>query len=249
MAQGRAMHQNYRDELAGLAADYRREKTRIIEAGRAEWQQLREQLKVEFCQAKAALLARQQKEWQKTVWRERSLLGRAWNAYDAGRSAKNAVGQVGKTLWASVSARSRLTALRQQQAEERLVAFEALNIEVRRRHADLSADIDRRLDDNHERYLAAGTSTHCRYSAEKRDYAGKWAEHSEARREAWQQFREKWKSLELDRRRNERQQANLQGLYQQQRENLRMLKGQETQASLQQYDRGKIKNRDDDMER
>lgn len=68
MAEGRAMHQHCRDELAGLAADYRREKTRIIEAGKAERQQLREQFKVEFRQARAALLARQQKECQKTIW-------------------------------------------------------------------------------------------------------------------------------------------------------------------------------------
>jgi len=103
MAQGRTMHLYYRDELASLAADYRRDKARLIEAGKEERRQLREQLNVEFRQATAALLARQQKEWQTMVWRERSLLGRAWNAYDAGRSAENALGRARKTLWASVS--------------------------------------------------------------------------------------------------------------------------------------------------
>jgi hypothetical protein len=43
-----------------------------------EKRQLREYLKIAFQQAKADLFARQQMEWQTTVWRERSLLGRAW---------------------------------------------------------------------------------------------------------------------------------------------------------------------------
>jgi len=210
---------------------------------------LREQLNVEFRQATAALLARQQKEWQTMVWRERSLLGRAWNAYDAGRSAENALGRARKTLWATVSARSRLAALRQHQAEERQASFKAFKVETRRRNAELSADIDRRLDGNHKRHLTARASTHRRYSAKKRDYAGNWAERTEARREAWRQFREKWEPIEQDRHRYERQQANLQRLHEQQSENLRRLKEQEERVATRQRSRGMNRSRDDGVER
>ena len=51
MAQGRAMHQHYRDELACLAADYRRDKARILDMARKERRQLRERLNVERHQA------------------------------------------------------------------------------------------------------------------------------------------------------------------------------------------------------
>ena len=249
MAQGRAMHQHYRDELAGLAADYRRDKARIIEAAKDERRQLREQLNVEFREAKAMLLARQQKEWQTTVWRERSLLGRAWNAYDAGRSADSVFGQVGKTLRVSVSARSRLAALRQHQVEERQAVFQTLNAEVRKRQAELGVDIDRRLDGNHKRHLATRASRYRRYQAEKRDYAGKWAERTEARREEWRQFREKWERLERDRRRSKQQRANLQRLHEQQRKNLRRLREQEKQGSSQHRGRGRGRTQDWGMER
>ena len=249
MAQGRAMHQHYRDELAGLAADYRRDKARIIETGHEERRQLREQHNVEFRQAKAVLLARQQKEWQRKAWRERSLLGRAWNAFDAGRSAKSAVGRISKTIWASASARSRLATLRQQQAEERMAAFQALNAEARKHQALLSADINHRLDNNHKRHLAVRASTLQRYNAEKRDYAGKWAERTEARREAWRQFREKWELLERDRLRSEQQQANLARLHQQQRETLRHLKEQENQLAKRQPSHLRSRSRSHGIER
>ena len=249
VAQGRAMHQHYRDELAGLADDYRREKAKIFEEGKKERQQLREQLNIGFRRAKIKLLARQQKEWRTKAWRERSLLGRVWNAFDAGRSAESFFGQAGKTLWASVSARSRLATLRQQQAEERLVAFQALNAEARKHQADLSTDIDHRLDDNHKRYLAARASTLHRYNAEKRDYAGKWAERAETRRAAWRQFREKWEPLERDRCRSEQQQANLERLHEQQRANLKQLKEQKERGALQRHSLGRTRSRDDGMER
>ncbi len=249
MVQGRAMHQHYREELSGLAAYYRRDKAKIFEAWREARRRLREQLTTEFRQAKADLLTRQQKEWQKTAWRERSLLGRAWNAYDAGRSAENAVGQIGKTLWASVSATSRLMSLRQHQKEERQAALQALNAEARKRQEELSTDNDRRLHNNHERHLEARASTLRRYDAEKRDYAGKWAERTEARREAWRQFREKWEPLERDRHRYERQQASLQRLHQQQRENLKRLREREERCASRQHSRGGSRSWDDDRER
>ena len=248
-AQGRVMHQHYRDELAGLAADYRRDKAKIIEAGREERQQLREQLKADFRRAKAELLARQQKEWQTTVWRERSLLGRAWNAYGAGKAVDSAMGRIGKTLWASISTRSRMATLRQHQSEERQAVFQVQNAEARKHQAELSADIDRRLDDNHKRHLAARSSTFRRYDAEKREYADKWTERTEARREAWRQFREKWEPLERDRRRYEQQQANLQRLHEQQRENLRHLREQDERGALRQRGLGRSRSRDDGMER
>ena len=249
MAQGRAMHQHYRDELAGLAADYRRDKAKIVEAGREERRQLREQLKIEFRQAKAALLAQQQKEWQTTVWRERSLLGRVWNAHDAGRSAESAVGRIGKTLWASVSRTSRLMSLHQHRKEGRQAILQARNSEARERQEEQSADIDRRLDGNHKRYLTARASTLLRYDAEKRDYAGKWAERIEAQRETWRQFREKWEPLERDRQRHERQQANLQELHEQQRKNLRHLREQEERGASRQPGRGRSRSYGDERER
>ena len=212
MTQGRIMHQHYRDELAGLATDYRRDKAKIVEAGKEGRLQLREQFNVEFRQAKAMLLARHQKEWRTKVWRERSLLGRAWNAYDAGRSAESALGQIGKTLSASVSARSRLAALRQHQSEERQAIFQDFKAEARKRQAELSADIDRRLDDNYKRHLSAQSSTLRRYDAEKSDYADKWAERTEARREGWRQFRVKWEPVERTRRLCESQKENMQKL-------------------------------------
>lgn len=210
---------------------------------------MREQLNIDFRQAKAALLARQQKDWQTTVWRERSLLGRAWNAYDAGRSAETALGQVGKTLWASVSTRSRLTALRQHQAEEWQASYQAFNGEARSRQTELRARIDHRLDDIHQRHIAARASTLRRYDAEKRDYSRKWAERSESRRKAWRQFREKWAPLERDRRRHERQQANLKKLHEQQREKLRSLRVQEKQTASRQRGRGRSRSRRDGIER
>ena len=249
MARGRAMHQHYRDELAGLAADYRRDKARIVEASRKERRQLRDRLNVEFRQAKAELLARQQREWQTTVWRERSILGRAWNAYDAARSSESALGRLGKTLWASISTGSRIAGLREHLAEERKATFQAYNAEARRRETEIRADVDSRLDDNHKRHLAARASALRRYDAEKGDYATKWSERTAARREAWSQFREKWEPLERDRRRHERQQANLQRLHQQQRENLRRLKEQERQAASRQRGRGRSRSRDDGIER
>ena len=249
MAQGRAMHQHYRDELAGLAADYRRDKARIIEARRKERRQLREQLNVDFRQAKADLFARQQQAWRARASRERSLLGRAWNAYDSGRSAETAVGRIGQTILASVSTGSRIAALRRHQAEERQTTFQALNADARRREAELRADVDRRLDDHHQRHLAARASALRRYDAEKRDYAAKWAERSEARRDAWRQFREKWEPLERDRRRHERQQGNLQRLHQQQRENLKRLEEREREAASRHPGRGRSRSRDDGMER
>ncbi len=249
MAQGRAMHQHYRDELAGLAADYRREKAKIVEAGREERRQLRQQLNVEFRKAKAALFAQQQKEWQTAAWRERSLLGRAWNAYKAGRRAESAVGRIGKTLWVSVSTTSRLVSLCQYQKEERQAILQAQNAEARMCQAELNVEIERRLDDNHQRQLAACASTYRRYQAEKRDYAGKWAERTEERREAWRQFRERWEPLERNRRRIEQQQANLKMLHEKQRANLRQLKEQEERSASRQPGRGRSRSRDDGMER
>lgn len=113
----------------------------------------------------------------------------------------------------------------------------------------LSGVLDRRLDDNHRRYLAARVSTVRCYNAEKRDYAGKWAEGAEARREGWRQLREMWESLERDRRRSERQQANLQRLHEQQRENLRHLKEREKSVANRHRRRMRSRSRDDAMER
>ena len=42
------------------------------------------------------------------AWREKSLLGRLWNAYDVSQTADNTSRRIGRALWATVSQSARI---------------------------------------------------------------------------------------------------------------------------------------------
>jgi len=77
---GRAMHEQYRAELANLGADYRRDKAKITEEQRIDLASLRAENRKLIGETMRAFTEQQNVERQSAAWRERSLLGRVWNA-------------------------------------------------------------------------------------------------------------------------------------------------------------------------
>ena len=101
---GRDMHEHYRTELASLGADYQRDKAGLRASHRAEQDRLQIEIRQAMKQAMRDLADTQRQERQTKAWREKSLLGRHWNAYDVGKSADSASQRIGRTLWATALA-------------------------------------------------------------------------------------------------------------------------------------------------
>lgn len=209
---GRDMHTHYRTELANLGADYQRDKVRLKAAHKAEQDALHAEVRQVMRDATRDLAEEQRREQRTIAWRERSLLGRMWNAYDAGRPAGSTGGRVGRTLWATISRSARLDGLRQSRVDQRQATYSDLKAWARDRTAEIRARQSQEFKANYERLQVARTSTLRQYEQEQKEYRRRWAERNQANRAAWQAFRAKYHHLERERQRHMRQQDNLRRL-------------------------------------
>jgi hypothetical protein len=205
---GRDMHEHYRQELSNLGADYQRDKQQIKAEQRAALAALKEENR-EAIRATMQAFAKQQDQERRTMlWRERSLLGRVWNAYDAGRQAEG-LERFGKTLWSTLSRSARLDSLHAERAARRQAVYQQAVGWAREREAELRTAGKAKLDANYRKFLAARESTLRQYETEQKDYRRQWAERTAIRREAWQEFRKTWEPRERTRQLHERQKENL----------------------------------------
>ena len=211
-ALGRAMHEHYREELANHGADYLRDKTKIKAEQHVELSVLKAENRKAIGDTMRAFAEQQNVERQTIAWRERSMLGRVWNAVDAGRSAKGWERRLGKTLWATVSKTARTESLRFDQRERRQAVYQEVVSWAGQREADLRVNFKARHDANYQKFTAARATTLDQYKAEQRDYRRMWGERSEARREAWREFRRLYEPKERIRQLHDRQRENLQQL-------------------------------------
>ena len=164
---GRAMHQNYRHELSNLAADYRRDKAIIGKEQRAEMAALKIDNNALIRETMRALANQQDQARRTIVWREKSMMGRVWNAVDAGRTAENIGQQVGKMLWATASKSARLTNLAAEQSRQRQIVYDAVAGRVRQRETDLRSACKEKFEANYQKFIAARESTIRQYRAEQ----------------------------------------------------------------------------------
>ncbi len=134
---GRAMHEHYRSELSNLAADYRRDKAMIGKEQQAEMAALKVENSAMIRGTMAAFSSQQDQTQRATAWREKSLLGRVWNAVDAGRTAESFGQQVGKTLWTTASTSTRMASLHAERIEQRQAAYLEVTGSAKQREADL----------------------------------------------------------------------------------------------------------------
>lgn len=211
-ALGRAMHEHYREELANLGADYLRDKTKIKAEQHVELSVLKAENRKAIGDTMRAFAEQQNVEQQTIAWRERSMLGRVWNAVDAGRMAKGWEQRLGKTLWATISKTARTEGLRSDQRERRQAVYQEVVSWAGQREAELRVSFKARYDANYQKFTAARASTLDRYKAEQKDYRCMWAKRSEARREAWREFRRLYEPKERIRQLHDRQRENLQQL-------------------------------------
>ena len=239
-ALGRAMHEQYREELVNLGADYRHDKTKIRAEQRVELAALKAENRKVIGDTMRAFAKQQNVERQAIAWRERSLLGRVWNAVDAGRSAKGWEQRLGKTLRATVSKSARIEGLRDEHQERRQVLYQQMISWARQRELDFRASYKSRYDTNYQRFVAARANTLDQYNTEQKDYRNMWAERSETRRKAWREFRRHYEPKE-----------RLRQLHGRQRENLQKLKEQEvrTESSSRLRSHGRSRARGYDVER
>ena len=214
-ALGRAMHEHYREELANLGADYRRDKARVRAEQRVELAALKAENRQVIGDTMRAFAEQQNSERQSIAWRERSLLGRVWNAVDAGRSAEGWEQRLGKTLWATVSKSARIERLRADYQERQQVLYQQMTSWAREREAEFRSSYKARYDANYQKFVAARASALGHYKAEQSDYRRMWAKRSEARRHAWQEFRRLYEPKERLRQLHDRQRENLQKLKEQ----------------------------------
>lgn len=239
-ALGRAMHEYYREELANLGADYRRDKAKIKAEQRVELAALKAENRKVIGDTMRAFAEQQNVERRTAAWRECSPLGRIWNAVDAGRSAEGWEQRLGKTLWATVSKSMRIESLRVDHRERRQVLYQQMISWARQREAEFKASYKARNDANYQRFVAARGSTQDQYKAEQKDYRRMWGERSQARREAWREFRQLYEPKE-----------RLRQLHDRQRENLQKLKEQEarTESHSRLRPHGRSRRRGYDVER
>jgi len=233
---GRTMHQHYRHELSKLAADYRRDKVSISKDQRAELVALKAENSAMIRGTMRAISNQQNDAQSIAAWREKSLLGRAWNAVDAGRTAESFGKQVGKTLWATASTSARMASLHAERIEQRQTAYHEVTGLAQQREADLRSTYQEKFEANYQQFITARESTLRQYGAEQKDYQRQWAEKNAARREAWRQFRKTYEPLE-----------RLRQLHEHQKEALRRFK--EREAKTPQPNRTRGRSRSYDMER
>jgi hypothetical protein len=195
-----------------------------------------------------AFARQQDQERRTTLWRERSLLGRVWNAYDAGRSAEG-FGRVGKTLWSTVSRSARLDSLHAERAARRQAVYEQAVGWARKRETELRTAGKVALDANYQKFLAARESTLRQYETEQKDYRRQWAERTATRRKAWQQYRVNWEPRERLRRWEVEKEERMRPHYERHKENYRRMWGDQAKSRQPTENRSRDKGRDYDYER
>ncbi len=206
---GRDMHEHYRTELANLGADYQRDKAHLKAAHRAEGDVLKTEIQQAMKSAMRDLVEAQGQEKQSIAWRERSLLGRLWNAYDVGQSADDAPRRIGRTLWAAVSRSARIDHLRQPHREQRDALFHNLKRLADGRIGELRQHQIQDVRAAYNKFQAARAATLRQYDQEQQGYRHQWAERNDSKREAWRAYQAKYRPMERERLRHQRQQDNL----------------------------------------
>ena len=208
-AVGRHMHEHYRTELANLGADYRRDKARLKVAHQSERDTLRTEIRQVMRQAMDHPAEAQREEARTLAWREKSFLGRVWNAYDAGRSADSMNRRVAGTIWAAISRSARVEGLNKRRSAQRQAAYHELEARADAQHGDLRQKNDLALAAAFKKFEAARQGTLREYDRERQDYRRLWADRNRANREAWRGFRAKYHPLERERQRHAKQRENL----------------------------------------
>ena len=206
---GRYMHEHYRTELANLGADYQRDKARLRAKHREEQDGLQVEIRQSMQQAMRDLTDAQRQEWQNKAWREKSLLGRLWNAYDVGQTADNTSRRIGRALWATVSRSARIDHLRQIHCEQREALHQHLSRQANHRRDELRQRQAHEVRSEYEKFQAARAAALRQYDQEQQGYRRLWAERNAARSEAWRAHRTRYRPIERDRLRHQRQHDNL----------------------------------------
>jgi len=206
---GRDMHEQYRTEFANLGADYQRDKAQLSTTHRAQRDALQIEIQRAMKDAMRDLTDAQRKEQQSIAWREKSLLGRLWNAYDAGRTATERRGQIGHTLWAAVSRSARVDHMRQNHSEQRQALYQDLKHRADDRYAELSQRQTLSLTSIYKKFQASRDATLRQYDQEKQGYRRLWTERNEAQRKEWRTYQTKYRPIERDPTRHQHQQENL----------------------------------------
>ena len=209
---GRDMHEHYRTELANLGADYQRDKARPRANHRAEQDGLQAEIRQSMKRAMRALADAQRQDRQTVAWREKSLLGRLWNAYDVGQTADKTSRRIGRALWATVSQSARVDHLRQVQQEQRQALYQDLQRQADDRRDELRRRQAHEVRSAYEKFQAARAATLRQYDQEQQGYRRLWAERNAARREAWRAHQARYRPLEREQLRHQRQQENLRRL-------------------------------------
>ena len=206
---GRDMHEHYRTELANLGADYQQDKVGLRASHRAEQHRLQAEIRQSMQQAMRDLADTQRKERQTMAWREKSFLGRLWNAYDSGQTGSNTSRRIGHTLWATVSRSARIDHLRQIHLEQRQALYQDLGRQAGHRRDELRQRHAQDIRSGYEKFQAARAATLRLYDQEQQGYRRLWAERNAARREAWRAHQVRHRPIERERLRHQRQQENL----------------------------------------
>ena len=209
---GRDMHEHYRTELADLGADHQRDKARLRATHRAEQEGLQAEIQQSMKQAMRDLADTQRNARQTMAWREKSLLGRLWNAYDVGQTADNTSRRIGRALWATVSRSARIDHLRQIHRDQRQALYQDLGRQADHRREELRQRQGQEIRSAYEKFQAARAATLRQYDQEQQGYRRLWAERNGARREAWRAYQARYQTLEREQWRHQRQQKNLRRL-------------------------------------
>ena len=207
---GRDMHEHYRTELANLGADYQRDKSNLKSTHCAQREALQAEIRQSMKQAVRDLADAQRIELRTTVWREKSLLGRFWNAYDVGKSADSISQRIGRTLWATASRSVRVDHIRPVHSEQGQALYQDLKHQANDRTARLQQQQAQEVRSAYDKFQAARDAALRKYDHEQRGYRRLWADRASARREAWRAYRANYRPIEHERIRQQRQQKNLQ---------------------------------------
>ena len=159
-ALGRAMHEQYREELANLGT-LTTVATKPIskQSSVLELAALKAENRKVIGDTMRAFAEQQNVERRTVAWRERSLLGRVWNAVDAGRSAESWEQRLGKTLWATVSKTARIEGLRTDQRERRQAVYQEVVSWAGQREAEFRVSFKARQDANYRKFTVVARAS------------------------------------------------------------------------------------------
>ena len=209
---GLDMHEHYRTELANLGVDYQRDKARLRATHRAEQEGLQAEIRQTMKRGMRDLADAQRQKRQTMAWREKSLLGRLWNAYDVGQTADKTSRRIGRALWATVSQSARIDHLRQIHRKQRQALYQDLGRQADDRREELRQQHAQEIRSAYEKFQAARAVTLRQYDQEQQGYRRLWADRNAARRQAWFAYRARYQPLEREQQRHRRQQDNLRRL-------------------------------------